>query len=99
MSLETGVITVETIDTHDTEQLTIEERRERIQRIDSEILRLIIERTEDSQEVGRERQASGGVRVVHGKELEVISRYSSLGPEGKDIALALLALGRGRLGH
>ena len=29
----------------------------------------------------------------------VIERYSELGPEGKDLAMLLLRLGRGRLGH
>ena len=41
--------------------------------------------------------ASGGTRLVHSREMKVIERYSQLGPEGKD--LAMLLLGRGRLGH
>ena len=32
-------------------------------------------------------------------EMKVIERYSVLGPEGKDLAMLLLRLGRGRLGH
>jgi chorismate mutase len=31
--------------------------------------------------------------------MKVIERYSALGPEGKDLAMLLLRLGRGRLGH
>ena len=31
--------------------------------------------------------------------MKVIERYSSLGPEGKDLAMILLRLGRGRLGY
>ncbi len=33
------------------------------------------------------------------KSMKVIERYSELGPEGKDLAMLLLRLGRGRLGH
>jgi chorismate mutase len=43
--------------------------------------------------------ASGGTRLVHSREMQVIERYSVLGPEGKDLAILLLQLGRGRLGH
>jgi chorismate mutase len=43
--------------------------------------------------------ASGGTRLVHSREMQVIERYSELGPEGKDLAMLLLRLGRGRLGH
>ena len=45
------------------------------------------------------RVASGGTRLVHSREMKVIERYSELGPEGKDLAMLLLRLGRGRLGH
>ncbi len=31
--------------------------------------------------------------------MKVIERYSVLGPEGKNLAMLLLRLGRGRLGH
>ena len=49
--------------------------------------------------IGKARMASGGTRLVHSREMKVIERYSSLGPEGKDLAMILLRLGRGRLGH
>ena len=49
--------------------------------------------------IGRARMASGGTRLVHSREMKVIERYSELGPEGKDLAMLLLRLGRGRLGH
>jgi len=82
------------------QQPTIEERRERIKQIDEAIAQLALERTIESRAIGKERMASGGTRVVHSKEYEVIKRYSSvLGDEGRQIALALLALGRGKLGH
>ena len=43
--------------------------------------------------------ASGGTRLVHSREMKVIERYSVLGAEGKNLAMLLLRLGRGRLGH
>ena len=49
--------------------------------------------------IGKARMASGGTRLVHSREMKVIERYSELGPEGKDLAMLLLRLGRGRLGH
>jgi chorismate mutase len=49
--------------------------------------------------IGKARMASGGTRLVHSREMKVIERYSALGPEGKDLAMLLLRLGRGRLGH
>ena len=49
--------------------------------------------------IGKARMASGGTRLVHSREMKVIERYSELGPDGKDLAMLLLRLGRGRLGH
>jgi chorismate mutase len=49
--------------------------------------------------IGQARMASGGTRLVHSREMKVIERFSVLGPEGKDLAMLLLRLGRGRLGH
>ena len=43
--------------------------------------------------------ASGGTRLVHSRKMKVIEHYSALGPEGKELAMILLRLGRGRLGH
>jgi len=54
---------------------------------------------EVSQAIGKARMASGGTRLVHSREMKVIERYSVLGPEGKDLAMILLRLGRGRLGY
>ena len=70
-----------------------------IDRLDAEILAAVKRRTEVSQEIGKARMASGGTRLVHSREMKVIERYSELGPEGKDLAMLLLRLGRGRLGH
>jgi chorismate mutase len=77
----------------------IDELRLEIDRLDAEILAAVQRRAEVSQIIGKVRMASGGTRLVHSREMKVIERYSALGPEGKDLAMLLLRLGRGRLGH
>jgi chorismate mutase len=77
----------------------IDELRLEIDRLDAEILAAVQRRAEVSQMIGKARMASGGTRLVHSREMKVIERYSSLGPEGKDLAMILLRLGRGRLGY
>ncbi|MFV8319790.1 chorismate mutase [Mycobacterium sp. 23] len=81
------------------DQLGIDELRAEIDRLDAEILAAVKRRAEVSQAIGKVRMASGGTRLVHSREMKVIERYSELGPEGKDLAMLLLRLGRGRLGH
>ena len=84
----------------ETEQLTdIADLRLEIDRLDAEILAAVKRRAEVSRQIGKARMASGGTRLVHSREMQVIARYSELGPEGKDLAMLLLRLGRGRLGH
>jgi chorismate mutase len=86
--------------TIETEQLIdINALRLEIDRLDAEILAAVKRRAEVSREIGKARMASGGTRLVHSREMQVIERYSELGPEGKDLAMLLLRLGRGRLGH
>jgi chorismate mutase len=86
--------------TIETEQLIdIDALRLEIDRLDAEILAAVKRRAEVSREIGKARMASGGTRLVHSREMQVIGRYSELGPEGKDLAMLLLRLGRGRLGH
>ncbi|WP_082950866.1 chorismate mutase [Mycobacterium sp. 1164985.4] len=77
----------------------IDDLRREIDRLDAEILAAVKRRTEVSKTIGQARMASGGTRLVHSREMKVIERYSELGPEGKDLAMLLLRLGRGRLGH
>jgi len=77
----------------------IDELRNEIDRLDSDILAAVKRRTEISQEIGKARMASGGTRLVHSREMKVLERYSELGQDGKDLAMLLLRLGRGRLGH
>lgn len=73
--------------------------REEIDWIDAEILRLVKRRVEVSQLIGAARMAAGGTRIVHNREIDVLARYRELGPEGRQLAMALLNLGRGRLGR
>ncbi|HEX7323086.1 MAG TPA: chorismate mutase [Mycobacterium sp.] len=77
----------------------IDDLRQEIDRLDAEILLAVKRRTEVSQAIGKARMASGGTRLVHSREMKVIERYSELGQEGKDLAMLLLRMGRGRLGH
>lgn len=77
----------------------IDELRREIDELDATILAAVQRRTEVSRLIGQARMASGGTRLVHSREMKVIERFSVLGPEGKDLAMLLLRLGRGRLGH
>jgi chorismate mutase len=77
----------------------IEELRKEIDRLDAEILAAVKRRTEVSRIIGRTRIASGGTRLVHSREMKVLERFSELGEEGHTLAMLLLRLGRGRLGH
>jgi chorismate mutase len=77
----------------------IDDLRREIDELDSAILSAVKRRTEVSKLIGKARMASGGTRLVHSREMKVIERYSELGPDGKDLAMLLLRLGRGRLGH
>ena len=77
----------------------IDDLRREIDQLDGAILEAVKRRTEVSKLIGKARMASGGTRLVHSREMKVIERYSELGPDGKDLAMLLLRLGRGRLGH
>ena len=77
----------------------IDELLQEIDRLDATILEAVQRRTEVSQLIGKARMASGGTRLVHSREMKVIERYSVLGAEGKNLAMLLLRMGRGRLGH
>jgi chorismate mutase len=77
----------------------IAELRKEIDWLDAEILRLVKRRVEVSQTIGRARMAAGGTRIVYNREMDVLARYRELGPDGRQLAMALLNLGRGRLGR
>jgi chorismate mutase len=76
----------------------IAQLRVEIDHLDAEILRLVKRRTEVSQRIGKARMAAGGPRIVYSREMAVLARFRELGAEGRDLALLLLRLGRGRLG-
>ena len=77
----------------------IDDLRREIDELDAAIRAAVKRRTEVSKLIGKARMASGGTRLVHSREMKVIERYSELGPDGKDLAMLLLRMGRGRLGH
>ena len=83
----------------DTTTETISDFRDEIDYLDAEILRLVKRRAEVSRQVGQARMAAGGPRVVYNREMDVLARYRELGPEGRELAMILLRLGRGRLGQ
>lgn len=72
--------------------------REEIDAIDAELLRLVRRRSEISQRIGLARMAAGGPRIVYNREMQVLARFRGLGSEGRELAMLLLRLGRGRLG-
>lgn len=76
----------------------IEVLRREIDRLDTEILQAIQRRTEVSRRIGATRMAAGGPRIVYSREMAVLDRFAELGPEGRELAMMLLRLGRGRLG-
>jgi len=82
-----------------TKQATISSLREEIDSLDAEILRLVKRRTEVSRAIGASRMAEGGPRIMVNREMDVLARYRELGSEGRQLAMALLNLGRGRLGR
>jgi chorismate mutase len=77
----------------------ISELRKEIDWLDAEILRLVKRRAEVSKTIGAARMAAGGPKIVYNREMDVLARYRELGPEGRQLAMALLNLGRGRLGR
>ncbi|WP_420810121.1 chorismate mutase [Halopolyspora algeriensis] len=81
------------------DESSISALRDEIDHLDAEILRLIKRRAEVSREIGAARMAEGGPRIVYNREMDVLARYRELGPEGRELAMILLRLGRGRLGH
>jgi chorismate mutase len=76
----------------------IQALRVEIDHLDAEILRLVQRRTEVSKRIGRARMAAGGPRIVYNREMAVLARFRALGPEGRELGMLLLRLGRGRLG-
>ena len=85
--------------TIDTLPADVKDLREEIDQLDTWILAAVRRRSEVSHAIGAVRMASGGTRLVHGREIKVIERYLELGTPGRDLAMLLLQLGRGQLGR
>jgi chorismate mutase len=83
----------------DVSTLDISTLREEIDSLDGQILELIKRRSEVSQRIGAIRRAEGGPRIVLSREQAVLARFRDLGPEGRELGMLLLRLGRGRLGR
>jgi chorismate mutase len=87
-----------TVNTAPQEEFDLGKVREEIDKLDAEILRLVQHRTRISRSIGAMRVANGGPRIVYKQEMAVLARFRGLGPEGSDLAMLLLRLGRGRPG-
>ncbi|MEV5980941.1 chorismate mutase [Streptomyces sp. NPDC052114] len=75
----------------------ITQARKRLDELDRQIVRILKERVSFSALVQSARIAEGGCRTDNRRENVVVRRYhQSLGPAGRDIALSLLRLCRGR---
>ncbi|MGH3743935.1 MAG: chorismate mutase [Mycobacteriales bacterium] len=76
----------------------VETGRARIDDIDAAIRDLVAERVTVSRTVQQLRKADGRPGIQHARENQIIGGYvDALGDSGADIALAVLALCRGRL--
>lgn len=76
----------------------VETGRARIDEIDAAIRDLVAERVTVSRTVQQLRKVGGRPGIQHARENQIIGGYvDALGDPGADIALAVLALCRGRL--
>lgn len=80
-------------------EIDIDDLRLEIDALDTQILEAVARRQELSAEVGKIAIAKGEPRIEHGREHKTVSRYGVLGPDGKDLALLVLRMSRGRLGR
>ncbi len=70
--------------------------RTQIDAMDTAIIRLVTERTRLSKRIQAARISSGGTRVELGRERIVLDGYrAGLGPDGPQLAEAILRVGRG----
>ncbi|EME99509.1 chorismate mutase [Streptomyces mobaraensis NBRC 13819 = DSM 40847] len=101
MTTTTAPVTPATTDTGartDEAARLITGARERIDELDGRIIGLVQERMAVSEEIQRERIASGGRRVNLSREMEILTHYSDrLGKNGTVLAMTLLDLCRGRV--
>jgi chorismate mutase len=87
--------------TPDAEQIaSIADGRARIDAIDARLRDLIAVRRRISLDIQQRRMTDGGPRIEHRREHQVLTTWSDeLGPASTDVARALLALCRGRVGR
>ncbi len=72
-------------------------RRERIDALDAEIIQLLQERAAVSREIQQARLASGGPRIQHSREMQVIARYAAAFDRvGTALGMNVLEVCRGR---
>ena len=81
------------------DQAGIDDLRAQIDAIDAELVRLILHRTAVSHAIGTARKTLGGPKIVYSREMAILERFRALGPAGTDLAMLLLAMGRGKLGY
>ena len=82
-----------------TDQAGIDKLRLEIDALDAELVKLILHRTAVSHAIGMARKTLGGPKIVYSREMAILERFRALGPAGADLAMMLLAMGRGKLGR
>jgi len=82
-----------------TDQAGIDKLRLEIDALDAELVKLILHRTAVSHAIGMARKTLGGPKIVYSREMAILERFRALGPAGTDLAMMLLAMGRGKLGR
>lgn len=77
---------------------SVDEGRRRIDELDDALLDVLAERQRVSAEVQRLRRESGGPRIQHARENEIVRRYvNAVGRPGATLALTVLEVCRGPL--
>jgi chorismate mutase len=72
--------------------------RTQIDAMDAAIIRMVAERTRLSKRIQAARISTGGTRVELGRERMILDSYrAGLGPDGPQLAEAILRVGRGRI--
>jgi chorismate mutase len=78
----------------------VEELRAAVDQVDRELQRLVARRRELSNRIQALRVGRGGERYDATREEQVVASYvAALGPEGADLAGAVLRVCRGQAGH
>ena len=79
-----------------TDVSSVADGRARLDAIDAELRELVLARRAISQQVQRLRRESGGPRIEHARENQILNAYGDeLGRAGVGLALAVLEICRG----